>query len=92
MNYEFSDKLASLKPSAIREIFKSLSDPSIISFAAGNPAPESFPVEELSRLSAEIFENTSTQALQYGMTEGYPPLRSAVAERQKKVFGYRTLD
>lgn len=87
MNYEFSDKLASLKPSAIREIFKSLSDPSIISFAAGNPAPESFPVEELSRLSAEIFENTSTQALQYGMTEGYPPLRAAVAERQKKVFG-----
>ncbi len=87
MNYEFSNKLAALKPSAIREIFKSLADPSIISFAAGNPAPESFPVEELSRLSAEIFANTSTQALQYGMTEGYPPLRAAVAERQKKVFG-----
>ncbi len=87
MNYEFSDKLAALKPSAIREIFKSLSDPSIISFAAGNPAPESFPVEELSRLSADIFASTSTQALQYGMTDGYPPLRRAVAERQKKVFG-----
>ena len=38
-----SDNLASLKPSAIREIFKSLSDPSIISFAAGNPSPLSFP-------------------------------------------------
>ncbi len=87
MNYEFSDKLASLKPSAIREIFKSLTDPTIISFAAGNPAPESFPVEALARLSADIFANTSTTALQYGMTDGYIPLRKAIAERQKKVFG-----
>jgi len=87
MNYEFSDKLASLKPSAIREIFKSLTDPTIISFAAGNPAPESFPVEELAKLSADIFANTSTTALQYGMTDGYIPLRNAIAERQKKVFG-----
>ena len=38
MNYSFSDKLANLRPSAIREIFKSLTDPSIISFAAGNPS------------------------------------------------------
>ena len=37
MEYKFSDKLEALKPSAIREIFKSLADPSIISFAAGNP-------------------------------------------------------
>ena len=37
MNYTFSDKLADLKPSAIREIFKSLTDPEIIAFAAGNP-------------------------------------------------------
>ena len=87
MNYNFSDKLAALKPSAIREIFKSLTDPTIISFAAGNPAPESFPVNELSRLSEDIFKSTSTTALQYGMTDGYPPLRNAVAERQRKVFG-----
>ena len=87
MNYEFSDKLASLKPSAIREIFKSLADPTIISFAAGNPAPESFPVEELARISADIYEKTPHVALQYGMTEGYPPLREAVAKRQKEIFG-----
>ena len=43
MEYIFSDKLSALKPSAIREIFKSLTDPSIISFAAGNPNPLSFP-------------------------------------------------
>jgi 2-aminoadipate transaminase len=87
MEYKFSDKIAGLKPSAIREIFKSLTDPTIISFAAGNPAPESFPVEELARLSADIFANQSTAALQYGITEGHTPLREAIAARQKKRFG-----
>ena len=92
MNYNFSDKIKELKPSAIREIFKSLSDPTIISFAAGNPAPESFPVEELSRISADIFENSSTAALQYSITEGYPPLREAIASRQREKFGIGTDD
>ena len=87
MEYVFSDKLASLKPSAIREIFKHLSDPSIISFAAGNPAAESFPVEDLARLSAEIFAQSPTAALQYSITEGYPPLREEIAKRQRTVFG-----
>ena len=87
MEYKFSKKLAELKPSAIREIFKSLSDPTIISFAAGNPSPESFPVEDLARLSAEIFENQASFALQYGITEGYTPLREAIAARQKTRFG-----
>ena len=87
MTYQFSDKLAALKPSAIREIFKSLTDPSIISFAAGNPAAESFPVEELSRISADIFQSQAAFALQYGITDGYAPLREAVAARQKTVFG-----
>ncbi|MBR5011203.1 MAG: PLP-dependent aminotransferase family protein [Clostridia bacterium] len=87
MNYKFSDKIANLKPSAIREIFKNLTDPSIISFGGGNPAPESFPVEELKTLAADIFENNATAALQYSVTEGYPPLRKALAERNAKVFG-----
>lgn len=86
MEYKFSNKLASLKPSAIREIFKSLTDPSIISFAAGNPAPESFPVKELAALSAEIFADSPEAALQYNITEGYPPLREAVAKRLKSRF------
>lgn len=87
MEYKFSKKLAELKPSAIREIFKSLSDPTIISFAAGNPSPESFPVKDLARLSNEIFENEASFALQYGITEGYTPLREAIAARQKSRFG-----
>ena len=87
MNYRFSDKIASLKPSAIREMFKNVTDPSIISFAAGNPSPESFPVDELARLSADIFATSPTAALQYSVTDGYGPLRAAVAARVKDKFG-----
>jgi len=92
MEYKISDKMASLKPSAIREIFKSLSDPTIISFAAGNPSPLSFPAEDLAAISADIFANESTKALQYGITEGYPPLRQAVAARMKEKFSIGTED
>jgi 2-aminoadipate transaminase len=87
MDYKISDKLSSLKPSAIREIFKSLADPTIISFAAGNPAPESFPVSDLSRISAKIFQDSAVSALQYSITEGYPQLRSDVKDRLSKRFG-----
>ena len=61
--------------------------PEIISLAAGNPSPESFPVSELARISADIFAKDSTAALQYSITEGYSPLREAVAARQKQKFG-----
>ena len=86
MEYRISNKLAALKPSAIREIFKSLSDPSIIAFAAGNPAAESFPVEALAEITADIFANEPVKALQYGQTEGYPPLREAVNRRLAEKF------
>ena len=87
MTYQFSDKIAALKPSAIREILKAPKDADTISLAAGNPAPETFPVADLARFAADIFANDSTTALQYGATDGYEPLRRAVAERQKTVWG-----
>ena len=84
----FSDKVASLAPSAIREILKFTADPAVISFAAGNPAPEAFPVETISRLSAEIFASEPINALQYSVTEGYMPLRKWLEEdlRSKNMF------
>ena len=86
MNFEFSNKVKDLKPSAIREIFKSLTDPSVISFAAGNPSPLSFPADKLKELANEIFEAEPAKALQYGITEGYPKLREQVSDRLKTKF------
>ena len=89
MEYIFSNKLASMKPSAIREIFKSLADPTMISFAAGNPSPLSFPAEEFGALAADIFANHSTTALQYGTTEGYTPLIGEVDKRLEAKFNIK---
>lgn len=75
MNYKFSDKVSGLKPSAIREILKFTSDPTVISFAAGNPAPEAFPKEKIAEISAELLRDDPILALQYSITEGYTPLR-----------------
>ncbi len=71
----FSDRVSGLQPSAIREILKFTADPEVISFAAGNPAPEAFPTDIIARLSAEIFAEEPINALQYSITEGYTPLR-----------------
>ena len=90
MEYRFSNKLASLKPSAIREIFKSLSDPTIISFAAGNPSPLSFPAAELAAISEDIFRTSAAKALQYGTTEGYAPLIESVKDRMRSKFSIDT--
>ncbi len=86
MQYRFSRGFSALAPSAIREILKN-SDPNTIAFSAGNPNALSFPIEELARLSADIFLTQSTLALQYGTTEGYLPLREVLAKRSFERFG-----
>lgn len=75
MEYVFSDRVNSLKPSAIREIFKYAADPEVVSLSAGNPAPDAFPVKELAEISASILKEHPIEALQYSVTEGYAPLR-----------------
>jgi Transcriptional regulators containing a DNA-binding HTH domain and an aminotransferase domain (MocR family) and their eukaryotic orthologs len=86
MEYNISNKMKDMKPSAIREIFKSLTDPEIIAFAAGNPAADSFPVDKLSEISADIFASEPTKALQYSITEGFPALRESVKSRLAEKF------
>ena len=84
---DFSNRIASLKPSAIREIFKVLGDKSIISFAGGNPDPATFPAKEMGDIAGELFRTRPEDALQYSITEGYPPLRKQLSERMKIKFG-----
>ena len=76
MNYTFADRIATLTPSAIREILKYSSDPEVVPLAAGNPAPEAFPTEVVADITARIFRERPIDALQYSITEGYPALRS----------------
>lgn len=84
MDYRFSDRVQTLKPSAIREIFKYAADPTVVSLSAGNPAPEAFPAKEISEISARILLEHPIDALQYGLTEGYVPLRQHVSAYMKE--------
>ena len=85
MEYEVSKRMSDIKGSAIREIFKYAQDPEVISLAGGNPAPELFPNEELAQIAYELLMKQPVLSLQYGVTEGYTPLREAVKERIKRV-------
>ena len=78
MNYTFSDRVYTLKPSAIREIFKYAADPEVVSLSAGNPAPDAFPSEAIAEISANLLKENPVLALQYGLTEGYVPLRETL--------------
>lgn len=78
MNFKFSDKVASLQASAIREILKYSADPAVISLSAGSPAPEALPVKQLEEISKELIAEEPQIAFQYGVTEGYAPLREEV--------------
>ena len=86
MDYIFSDRIAALKPSAIREILKATADPGVIPFAAGNPAPEAFPVEAIRTFTRDILEENPIAALQYGISEGYTPLRDLLRRRMNEKF------
>ena len=75
MPLQFADRLNNVETSAIRELFKLLGKPGIISFAGGFPDPAMFDVEGLKEASANALNEEPGPALQYGATEGYQPLR-----------------
>ena len=85
MKLNYAKRMDNIKASEIRELLKLTQRPEIISFAGGLPAPESFPIAELIEIGAKVLKETGTQALQYGATEGYQPLREAIAGRMGKV-------
>ncbi len=68
-----------LRPSTIREILKVAAQPEIISFAGGLPAPELFPVDAVKAAADEVLTKNGREALQYGPSEGFPPLREWIA-------------
>lgn len=76
---QFADRLNNVETSAIRELFKLLGKPGIISFAGGFPDSAMFDVEGLRAASARALEEDPGAALQYGATEGYGPLREQLA-------------
>lgn len=79
MPLQFASRLDNVETSAIRELFKLLGKPGIISFAGGFPDSAMFDVQGLKEAANKALDEEPGGALQYGATEGYEPLRAQLA-------------
>ena len=70
----FARRFDGVSGSAIREIFKMISKPGMISFAGGNPALSALPDQTAAEMAHRVLAENGKAILQYGATEGYPPL------------------
>ncbi len=77
--YRYAHRMQKMGSSVIRELLKLTEQPDIISFGGGLPAPEVFPVKEFKEACNVVLDTMGPQALQYGTTEGYTPLREMIA-------------
>ena len=79
MPLQFASRLQNVETSAIRELFKLLGKPGIISFAGGFPDPAMFDVAGIQAAASKALSEEPGAALQYGATEGYQPLREQLS-------------
>ncbi len=80
MNWKLAARAEKMNPSVLREILKVAEQPGIISLAGGLPSPKTFPIQEFADACAEVLHTDGQAALQYAASEGYGPLRQAVAD------------
>ncbi|NLD02200.1 MAG: PLP-dependent aminotransferase family protein [Clostridiales bacterium] len=86
----YADRMKHLNGSAIREIFKYMGRPGMISFAGGNPGNFALPDEQIACITNELLRTNGKQLLQYGQTEGYAPLREALPAYIENSFQTKT--
>jgi len=80
---KFATRLQNVETSAIRELFKLLGRPGIISFAGGFPDPNLFDAEGIRIAVDAVLASNPGPVLQYGATEGYEPLREGISSFMK---------
>ena len=85
----FAGQMKDITGSAIRDIFKLLGKPGMISFAGGNPSNSALEPGVVRTLACEAIDRYGTNALQYGGTEGLPGLRAGIADYLSSTAGVR---
>jgi 2-aminoadipate transaminase len=83
-DYRYAQRTQRMGSSVIRELLKYTEQPDVISFAGGLPAPDVFPVDEFADACQRVLRDLGAQALQYGTTEGYIPLREMIARHSAR--------
>lgn len=84
----FAKRFDNISGSAIREIFKVLGRPGMISFAGGNPASDALPDAQCARLASSALTADGKRILQYGATEGYPPFLESLLGYLQNQFSF----
>ena len=84
----FATRFDKVTGSAIREIFKYLAKPGMISFAGGNPSLAALPDEICAELAQDVLRADGKRILQYGATEGYPPFVESLKEYLSGQYGF----
>ena len=87
MQFHRSAHAGSLRPTAANKILDMGADPAIISLAAGNPAPEAYPIAAVQDITRRILEEEPLEALQYSVPQGDPSLRRAVTDWMRSRYG-----
>jgi len=83
-DHRFAQRTQKMGSSAIRELLKFTEQADVISFAGGMPAPDVFPTEEFREACNVVLKDFGAQALQYGTTEGYRPLRELITRHSAR--------
>ena len=84
----FAERFDGVTGSAIREIFKYLAKPGMISFAGGNPSLAALPDGICAELAADVLKADGKRILQYGATEGYPPFVESLSQYLTDTYGF----
>lgn len=85
---QFAHRFDHVSGSAIREIFKVIAKPGMISFAGGNPSLQALPDEIVSDLAVKVLREDGKALLQYGATEGYPPFLESLRDFIRDSVGF----
>ena len=83
--HRYSQRTQRMKASAIRELLKVAEQPEMISFGGGFPAPDVFPIKEFEKACSYVLQHKGAEALQYGGTDGYVPLREMIGRHSNRV-------
>src|SRR5262245_51340206 len=88
MSIQLARRVQNVRRSFVREILKATASPGVISFAGGLPNPAFIPVNQIRAAVEHVLSRDGAAALQYTITEGYPPLREWIAAHYGR-FGLR---
>ena len=72
MKLKFAKRMSYIKASEIREILKVTEQEDVISFAGGLPAPELFPIDEISQMTQIVLKEAGAKLFNILLLRGIP--------------------